>query len=141
MKLLHPITPYTLPFRRWLLGLLALLAGLPLLQAQVITGRITNEFREPLPYANVYIQQLQTGTVSDDEGKYEFRFDVEGQYNLVFSSLGYESKSERVLLVGDTAWVNIQLSTAALELEEIVVSASQRDPAFAIIKQVIEHKD
>lgn len=141
MKFSHPITPFPLQFRRWLLSLLAVLASIPLLQAQVITGRITNEFREPLPYANVYIQQLQTGTVSDDEGNYELRLDVEGEYNLVFSSLGYESKSERVMLVSDTAWVNIQLSTAALELEEIVVSASQRDPAFAIIKQVIEHKD
>lgn len=124
-----------------MLGLLLVLLGTHFLSAQVITGRITNEFREPLPYANVYIQQLQTGTVSDDEGMYSFNFDVEGEYNLVFSSLGYESVSERVLLVGDTAWVNIQLKTAALELEEIVVSASQRDPAFGIIKKVIEHKD
>jgi hypothetical protein len=115
--------------------------GQTTLNAQVITGRMTNEFQEPLPYANVYVQQLQTGTVSDDEGYYELRLDVEGEYNLVFSSLGYESKSERVLLVGDTAWVNVQLSTSAIELAEIVVSANERDPAFAIIKKVIEHKD
>ncbi|MEL7219711.1 MAG: DUF5686 family protein [Bacteroidota bacterium] len=111
------------------------------LDAQVITGRMTNEFNEPLPYANVYVQQLQTGTVSDDEGFYELRLDVEGEYHLVFSSLGYESQSERVLLVGDTAWVNIQLSTSAVELAEIVVSANERDPAFAIIKKVIENKE
>lgn len=111
------------------------------LDAQVITGRMSNEFNEPLPYANVYVQQLQTGTVSDDEGFYELRLDVEGEYNLVFSSLGYESQSERVLLMGDTAWVNVQLNTSAVELAEIVVSANERDPAFAIIKKVIEHKD
>ncbi|RME99415.1 MAG: carboxypeptidase-like regulatory domain-containing protein, partial [Bacteroidetes bacterium] len=111
------------------------------LAAQVITGRMINEYNEPLPYANVYVQQLQTGTVSDDEGYYLLNLDVEGEYNLVFSSLGYESKAERVLLVGDTAWVNVQLHTAALELEEIVVNASEKDPAFAIIKKVIEHKE
>lgn len=111
------------------------------MQAQVITGRIINEFQEPLPYATIYVQQLQTGTVSDDEGVYVLRPDVEGEYNLVFSSLGYESQSVQVLLVGDTAWVNIQLQTSAVDLEEIVVSASEKDPAFAIIKQVIEHKD
>jgi hypothetical protein len=111
------------------------------LNAQVITGKITNEFQEPLPYANVYVQQLQTGTVSDDQGRYYFRPDVEGEYNLVFSSLGYEGKSARVLLVGDTAWVNIQLQTSSFDLQEIVVTANQRDPAFAIIKQVIDHKE
>lgn len=109
--------------------------------AQVITGRITNEFSEPVPFANVFVQQLQTGTTSDDEGRYEIRLDVDGEYYLVFTSLGYESHSERVLLVGDTAWVNIQLQTSAVDLEEIVVSASGKDPAFDIIKKVIEHKD
>lgn len=141
MKLSPQMSQFLVQYRRYLLAAIALLASMSILSSQVITGRITNEFHEPLPYANIYVQQLQTGTVSDGEGYYEMRLDVDGEYNLVFSSLGYESKSERVLLVGDTAWVNIQLSTAALELEEIVVSASQRDPAFAIIKQVIEHKD
>ncbi|MEM7575003.1 MAG: DUF5686 and carboxypeptidase regulatory-like domain-containing protein [Bacteroidota bacterium] len=120
---------------------LLLLYGLLPLGAQVITGRITNEFQEPVPFANIFVQQLQTGTISDDAGQYELRLDVEGEYNLVFSSLGYESRSERVLLVGDTAWVNIQLHTSGVELDEIVVSASERDPAFGIIKKVIDHKE
>lgn len=124
----------------WLFLVLLSTTALPL-HAQIIMGRITNEFREPLPYANVYVQQLQTGTVSDDEGVYELRLDVEGEYLLVFSSLGYESVSERVLLTADTAWVNIQLTTSAVELQEIVVQAGGRDPAFAIIKQVIDNKD
>ncbi len=135
----------SLPTRSKMLQLLSaialLLCSSSALSAQVITGRITNEFREPLPYANVYVQQLQTGTVSDGDGNYEMRVDLEGEYNVVFSSLGYESRSERVLLIGDTAWVYMHLLSAALELEEIVVSASQKDPAFAIIKQVIENKD
>lgn len=137
-----PTTSFSTSFRfaHYLLVLL-LIGSATGLDAQVIRGKITNEFREPLPYANVYVQQLKTGTVSDDEGHYELRLDVEGEYNLAFSSLGYESKSERVLLVGDTAWVNVQLNTSAFDLEEIVVTANERDPAFAIIKQVIEHKE
>jgi len=140
---MHTMLTSFLRLRYWPVGWLSLclLLSVSYLNAQVITGRITNEFQEPLPYANVYVQQLQTGTVSDDQGRYYFRPDVEGEYNLVFSSLGYESKSARVLLVGDTAWVNIQLQTSSFDLQEIVVSANQRDPAFAIIKQVIDHKE
>lgn len=130
-----------LPIRFSLLLSLLLLFGMQMLDAQVIVGRITNEFREPLPYANIYVQQLQTGTVSDGEGVYEMRVDVEGEYNLVFSSLGYESKSERVMLVGDTAWVNVELSTSTFDLEEIVVSAKDKDPAYAVIRKVIENKE
>lgn len=121
--------------------LILLLLGGASLSAQTVMGRVINEFKEPVPFANIYVQQLQTGTTSDDKGHYEMRLDVEGEYNFVFSSLGYESQSERILMVGDTAWVSVELQTSSVELEEIVVNASGRDPAFAIIKQVIENKE
>lgn len=134
------LTTKTLQAARLLLLALLLLGSLST-QAQVITGRIINEFKEPVPFANVYIEQLQTGTTSDDEGMYELRLDVDGEYNLVFSSLGYQGHSERVLLVGDTAWVNVRLQTSAVDLQTIEVNASGKDPAFGIIKNVIKHKD
>ena len=136
------LTPqFKLSSTRILTTLLFLFCNFYFLQAQVITGRITNEFSEPVPFANIYVTQLQTGTTSDGEGYYTLPLDVEGEYNLVFSSLGYESVSERVLLTSDTAWVSIRLSTSAVELQEIVVNASDKDPAFGIIKNVIEHKE
>lgn len=109
--------------------------------AQVVAGRVSNEFNEPVPYANIFIQQLKTGTLADDEGRYVLPIDLEGEYNLVFSSLGYESQSAQVLVVEDTTWVYIKLLTAGLELDEITVNASQKDPAFAIIKKVIDGKE
>lgn len=139
---LYPFTHiYFLIFSRLLLVLGCLFIGLQVLDAQIITGRIVNEFKEPLPYANIYVQELATGTVSNDEGDYILNLDVEGEYHLVFSSLGYESVSERVLLVGDTAWVNIELNTSAIILDQIVVLANAKDPAFGIIKKVIDHKN
>lgn len=111
------------------------------LYGQVIAGRVSNEFNEPIPYANIFIQQLQTGTLADDEGRYILPIDFEGEYHLVFSSLGYKSQSTQVLAAEDTTWVYIQLLTAGLELAEITVNASQKDPAFAIIKKVIDKKE
>ncbi|MEM8584197.1 MAG: carboxypeptidase-like regulatory domain-containing protein, partial [Bacteroidota bacterium] len=117
-----------------------LLFGQPIC-AQIITGVVTNEFKEPLPFANVYVQQLGTGTTTDDLGRYELRMRQEGEYHLAFTSLGYESKLKRIMLEGDTAWINVQLQTSGVELEEITVSASERDPAFGIIRKVIDNKD
>jgi len=111
------------------------------LTAQIILGTVTNEFEEPLPFANVFVQQLGTGTTTDDLGRYELRFRQEGEYHLAFTSLGYESMLKRIMLEGDTVWVNVRLQTSGLELQEITVSASERDPAFAIIRKVIEQKD
>jgi hypothetical protein len=133
-------THYTIQPLRTLIVFLFFFAQIYTLDAQVIIGRIINEFNEPVPFTNIYVQQLRTGTTSDDEGKYILDMDVEGEYNLVFSSIGYKSQSERVLLVGDTAWVNINLSTSAVELQEIVVSASDKNPAYEMIKEVIKYK-
>ena len=38
--------------------------------AQGLSGYIQNEQNEPIPFANVYIQQLKSGTISDVNGKY-----------------------------------------------------------------------
>lgn len=122
-------------------GLIFLIGSGNSLIGQVVAGRVSNEFNEPIPYANIFIQQLKTGTLADDEGRYVLPIDLEGEYHLVFSSLGYESQSTQVLVAEDTTWVYIQLRTAGLELAEITVNASQRDPAFAIIKKVIDKKE
>ncbi len=110
------------------------------LSAQVIAGSIRNEFEEPVPYANIFVQQIRSGTQADDEGRFMLPIDLEGEYHLVFSSLGYESYSTTILLTDDTTWLSIQLATAGLELEAITVNASQKDPAFGIIRRVIAHK-
>ncbi|MEL6141390.1 MAG: carboxypeptidase-like regulatory domain-containing protein, partial [Bacteroidota bacterium] len=125
-------------FTAWLLIIAWLLCSS--LYSQTIVGKITNEFNEPLPFANVFVKQLATGTISDDEGAYALRLENDGEYDLVFSSLGYESKSIPVAFTSDTLRLNVQLFTSGVDLQEITVNASKKDPAFGIIRKVIEHK-
>lgn len=119
--------------------LLLLLATIPL-GAQVIKGYITNEFREPVPFANVLVQELGTGTTSDDQGYYELNLQTEGNYRLIFSSLGYTSRKENVIIGLEPYELNISLSTSDVLLKEITVSAGKKDPAYAIIRKVVERK-
>ncbi|MBB4077888.1 hypothetical protein GGR28_000489 [Lewinella aquimaris] len=107
---------------------------------QSVSGRIVNEFDEPVPFANVYVRQLETGAVSDDEGRYTVTFRVDGEYELVFSSLGYESRSIRLVVGMEPVTYDVRLLTSGVELQEITVSASARDPAYAIIGKAIERK-
>lgn len=119
--------------------LLFFLAVFPL-GAQTIKGYITNEFREPVPYANVLVQELGTGTTSDDQGYYELNLLTEGNYRLIFSSLGYTSHKENVIIGLEPLELNISLSTSDVQLREITVSASKKDPAYAIIQKAVERK-
>jgi hypothetical protein len=67
------------------------------LQAQVYTlkGKITNNRLEPLAYATVQVQELQRGTTTKENGTFELLLE-EGKYTVVFSMVGYTSRSVTV---------------------------------------------
>ena len=110
------------------------------LSGQGIQGQITDTKGEPIPYANIYVDEIARGTASDENGNYFLTLDVRGDYRVICSAVGYESLLD-TLIVEETILVkNFRLTQATAALEEIVVSASKRDPAFAIIKKVVENK-
>ena len=53
-------------------------------------------------FANIYIEELQKGTTSDLEGNYEVKEIKPGLYNVIFSFIGYESKSKAEVIVSST---------------------------------------
>ncbi len=110
------------------------------LGAQSVSGYIINENNEPVPYANVFVKELQSGTTTNYEG-YFFLSLEPGEYEFAFSSLGYETKVLPII-VKDKEEVqnNIYLVSSSVELDEIVVKANKKDPAYAIIQKVIENK-
>ena len=124
---------------RLTLSLLLLLFISPL-SAQSVVGKVTNEFGEPVPYANILVQELGTGTTTDDEGNYTLNLNTEGNYRLIFSSLGYNSSKENVILGLEPITLDVSLSTSDVMLKEITVSAGKKDPAYGIIRKVVERK-
>lgn len=108
--------------------------------AQSISGYILNEENQPIPFANIYFTELQTGTSSDQNGKYYMTIAVEGEYEMIVSSLGYTTKSFKIILREKDVKKNIWLTSSESALDEIVVKASKKDPAYAIIKNVQENK-
>ncbi len=98
------------------------------IQAQNATFRgqmIDQETTEPVPFANIYIEELGTGDVSDLDGF--FSFDLEpGTYNIVFSYVGYNDYKlkDLVLAPGAEEVMTIQMGVG-IELDEVVVTAEE----------------
>lgn len=127
--------------KKIILAIIILMIGVALpLSAQSIKGKITNQHSEPIPYANIFIKEIQSGTTSDENGEYFIALATRGEYELVISSLGYTTKSIEIVLEENELSLNIMLATSSVELDEIVVKASKKDPAYAIIKNAIDHK-
>ncbi|MES2734577.1 MAG: DUF5686 and carboxypeptidase regulatory-like domain-containing protein [Bacteroidota bacterium] len=108
--------------------------------AQSISGYIVDENNEPVPFANVFVKELSNGTAADAQGHYFLLIDP-GVYNLVFSSMGYQNKSVQIIVKDKPLTKNISLTSSNVELNEIVVKANRKDPAYEIIQHVIENKD
>jgi len=86
-------------------------------QAQSVSGTVTDENGVPLPGATVLVQGTNNGTSTDFDGNYSI--DASSGDTLVFSYVGYSSTS---VVVGSSATVNAQLSPDNA-LDEVVVTA------------------
>lgn len=111
------------------------------LSAQVLTGRVVNEYGEPVPYANLLVQETGEGTITDDVGAFRLPTREEGTYRVVISAIGYRNNKVSVILGLEPVEMELTLLTSDVELEEIVVSADARDPAYGIMKKVVANKE
>ena len=109
-------------------------------EAQSVSGYIINENNEPIPYANVFVKELQSGTTTNFEGYFYMTIEP-GEYEFAFSSIGYETQVIPVIIkLKEDVQKNIYLKTSSIELDEIVVKANKKDPAYAIIQKVVANK-
>jgi hypothetical protein len=53
--------------------------------AQNISGYIQNSENEPIPYVNIFVNQLGSGTTTDEEGYYFLNIEP-GEYEFIFSA-------------------------------------------------------
>lgn len=70
-------------------------------------------------------ERLQTGTSSDEKGKYSITL-PQGTYTLVIKFIGYKEKEIKVNLTKDITQ-NIELEESSVNLKEVVVATSRSD--------------
>lgn len=110
-------------------------------QKTIINGRITDaETNEPLPFVNVAFKNSKIGTTSNLEGY----FSIETYYatdSLIASFVGYKPLSKKVKK-DQNQIINFKLSPGNVQLQEIIIKPDKKhkDPALAIMEQVIENK-
>lgn len=109
-------------------------------QVYRLQGKVLNARLEPLSFVTVQIKDQQIGTRTDANG--QFKFDLsEGDYNLVFSLIGYETRVVQCLVEKNTPAQQIILSEAKKDLNEIKIVSFKKDRAEEIIRQVIDRKE
>jgi len=96
-------------------------------QAGKLAGRVTDNKGEPMPGANVIIQQTTLGAASDIEGYYSIINVRPGIYSIRVGSIGYQSKIiEKVRVSSDqTTTLNIELNEEVFQGQEVIITAKK----------------
>ena len=88
-------------------------------------GQVTDLGGQPLVGVNIQLEPSQTGTVSDQEGKFYLQYSgSEPQVRIEFSYVGYRTKHQ--LLEGKADLGQVILQEDRLGLEEVVVSGDRK---------------
>lgn len=108
-----------------------LLCTFPLWSQITISGTVTDTQGEPIPFAEVYLKQVQRLENTDDKGRFEFDNVPGGKYTVVAFAYEYEVMEKELLF--DTAFTfNIQLVKLQAEKLSEVVMTQKRQEVFAL---------
>ena len=98
------------------------------IQAQtcIVQGKVMDEqTNEPLPFVNIGIKGLPTGTFSDSNGLYQLELSS-GDIFLIISCVGYEKQEKHINVDGRKRFsMDILMTPVSQELSTFVVSGSK----------------
>ncbi|MGL4805100.1 MAG: carboxypeptidase-like regulatory domain-containing protein, partial [Bacteroidales bacterium] len=127
--------------KKYLLYLLFISLGVNLFAQTVISGRILDERKQPLPFATVCVNknnQLVYGGTSDLDGRFEISNIAKGEYTVLFSNLGFESKEKHIVCGAINKMLDlgtIILNESAFSINEVHVTGQKRTVSSALDKK------
>jgi len=107
--------------------LLAGVSGAAHAQA-VLYGRVTDNAGEPIPSANLYVEETEQGIATQDDGTYRLSSLSAGTHTIVVSAVGFQAVEEQVTLeAGEEREWDVSLEPTVLRGEEVVVTSTMRE--------------
>jgi outer membrane receptor protein involved in Fe transport len=68
---------------------------------------------------------LNIGVNTDEQGSYEIKNIKEGEYTLIYSAIGYETFTKKIICKeGEVKKINVSLKSSALNLSEVTISSA-----------------
>ncbi len=106
----------------------------------VVSGRISDEEGNPLPFASVFVKNSSSGVSTDFEGRYFLELPP-GTYLLVYSFLGYED-IEKLIEIREKQHliIDIKLKKNISAIGEVEIVANKTDRAKKIMSMVRQNR-
>lgn len=89
-----------------------------------VSGRVTDENGQTLPYANIVLKNTTHGTATDLDGNYQLRIQRPGEYVIMVKYAGFIPVERQLHLKNDTI-IDFHLKEDALNLNEVTVTGTR----------------
>lgn len=114
-------------------------------QTYTITGTVYDDTdKSPLSYTTVRIESEALWAITDDNGHFSVSSVKGGWQTVVISSLGYKTRSMRILVSRDTDMKTIRLKPDNLLLGEVEVTAQRRaggnTTSYVMSRNTLDHQ-
>src|SRR5690349_5589013 len=103
-----------------------------------ISGSVTDDSGQPLPYSSILVKGTTLGTTANNQGKYILNLEP-GTYTIVCQHVGYSREEKSITITQETISLDFQLHLQQLTLAEVIVKKGE-DPAYEIIRQAIKKR-
>lgn len=77
-------------------------------QQYLLSGRITDQNNNVVPFSSVYIKNSTYGTTSNEDGAYQFKLSP-GTYSVIYRVVGYNEKIVSVTITNHDEQLNVQM--------------------------------
>ncbi|MCW3109447.1 MAG: hypothetical protein JWQ09_3953 [Segetibacter sp.] len=103
-----------------------------------VSGHITNNKKEPLPFTSVTVKGTLQGTTANNAGNFSIQL-AQGEYTFVVQHIGYKTVEKKIAVGKEDIEVNFELIEQQYDLGNVVVKQGE-DPAYAIIRNAIKKR-
>ncbi len=119
------------------IALLFVLADL-FAHAVLYSGKIVDKDGAPVAYATIYVRELTSGFITDDNGLFQTYLSA-GSYTFEISCLGYVPVKQQVNLGSQNVTQEIVLEERVYQLQEVHITKGLEDPAYAVMRKAIAY--
>ena len=97
-----------------------------IIQAQSLTGKVTDIDGQPVAFVNIKVLNNPAGTVADVNGHFSLSL-KDGNYQLQFSAVGYATIVQAITLSTFPLKLDVTLIDQAHALSEMVITACKEN--------------
>ena len=104
--------------------------------SQILKGKISSKSGDPIPFATIYIHEITSGIVADEQGEFQTKV-KSGSYTCEIRSIGFQSQTKIIHVTTSGAELNVSLTEKPVLLNELTVTPSKDNPADRVMRHAI----